>query len=134
MSHLIDSALIKSFNDAAFGLPFSSENRPYDPQPGTAWAEVFVVHSQPSINTMGQGGQDLIQGFLQVNLNYPVGDGSGAAKQKATEIRNHFKAGSKHSYTTRDVFIANAGRGISRNIDSWYQVIVTINWYCRLTR
>ena len=60
MSHLIDSALLSSFDAGSFGLPIASENRPYDPQPGTAWAQLFVVHAQPSIATMGSGGQDEI--------------------------------------------------------------------------
>jgi hypothetical protein len=134
MSHLIDSALVKAFDDGAFGLPFSSENREYDPVPGTAWAQLFIVPNQPSINTMGSDGQDLIEGFMQINLNYPVGDGDGTAKQKATAIRDYFKAGTKFTYSTVDVFIASAGRGIAQNIDSWYRVVVTINWYSRLTR
>ena len=134
MSHLIDSALLSSFDAGSFGLPIASENRPYDPQPGTAWAQLFVVHAQPSIATMGSGGQDEITGFLQVNLNYPEGSGGGAAKQKATAIRDYFTAGTKHSYGGVDVYIANAGRSASFNIDSWYRLVVTINWYTRLTR
>lgn len=134
MTDKIDSALYQAFDSGAFGLSVADENRDYTPIPGSAWAQLFVVHSQPSANTLGLGGQDLITGFLQINLNYPENTGAGAAKQKATTIRDYFYAGRVFTYSSQDVFITDSGRGISRNDDSWYQVIVTINWQARVTR
>ena len=134
MSHKIDSALIQGFIDGSFGLPMSGENVSYTPVVGTPWAQLFIVPNQPSVNTMGSGGDDLITGFLQVNLNYPVGDGDGIAKQKATTVRDYFHAGRVFTYSGVDVFITNSGRGVARNIDSWYQVLLTINWQSRIER
>ena len=134
MTDKIDSALIQAFTDGAFGLPAAYENKEHDPDPCVAWCELFIAPNQPSVNTMGDGGQDLITGFLQINLNYPVGTGAGDAKKKATEIRDYFYAGRVFTYVSQDVFITNAGRGIARNIDSYYQVITTINWQARVQR
>lgn len=134
MSHKIDAALIQAFTDGAFGLSAAYENKKFNPVPDTAWCRLFIVPNQPVVNTMGDGGEDLITGFLQVNLNYPVGTGAGDAKQKATEIRNYFHAGRVFTYAGQDVFITNAGRGIARNIDSYYQVVITINWQARVQR
>jgi hypothetical protein len=134
MSHKIDAALVQAFTDGAFGLSVAYENKKFEPVPGTPWSQLFIAPNQPFVNTMGDGGEDLITGFLQVNLNYPVGTGAGDAKQKATEIRDYFSAGTVFTYNGQDVFITNAGRGIARNIDSYYQVVITINWQARVQR
>ena len=134
MTDKIDSALIQAFDDAGFGLPFAVENESYTPVTGTPYAQLFILPNQPTVSTMGDSGQDLITGLMQVNLNYPVGDGSGLAKQKATAIRNVFKAGYRPSYDGQEVFITSSGRGIARNQDSWYQVVVNIIWEARVTR
>lgn len=134
MSHLIDSALQTAFTDGAFGLSAAYENKEFTPVPGTPWAELFIIPNQPTVNTLGDGGQDLIEGVFQINLNYPVGGGAGTAKQKATEIRDYFYAGRVFTYSAQDVSIISAGRGISRNVDSWYKVITTIFWQSRVTR
>lgn len=134
MTHLIDSALIQSFEAGTFGLPIASENRKYDPSPNTPWAELFVVPNIPSVDTLGDGGADIVTGFMQVNLNFPAEKGAGEAKQKATDIRNHFKAGTRITYNDQQVEIINAGRGLARNVNSWYQVIVTIQWRAWVNR
>lgn len=134
MSHKIDTALITAFDDASFGLDYAVENRAFDRVPGTAHAEIYILHAQPFPVTLGDGGEDLIAGTMQVNLNYPVGEGAGAANQKATEIRDVFKAGYRPSYSGQEVFIVSTGRGPSRNIDSYYQVIVNINFEARVIR
>jgi len=134
MTHKIDSALKAAFTAGSFGLSVAHENLEFTPVAGTAWAQIFMMPNQPSIHTLGDNGQDLIDGVMQVNLNYPVGGGAGTAKQKATAIRDYFYAGRIFTYSSQDVFITSSGRGISRNVDSWYQVIVNIIWQARVTR
>ncbi len=135
MSHLIDSALLQAFSDGAFGLPIASENKQYDPIAGTAYAELFIVPNPSDVLTMGDGGQDLFTGFMQVDLRYPLDTGTGTAKQKATDIQNAFKAGSRFTYSGQEVFITGSGRnGSGRREDGWYRITLTINWEARVTR
>ncbi len=134
MTHKIDAALHNAFTDGAFGLSAAYENKEFEPVPGTPWAELFIIPNQPIVNTLGDGGQDLITGIFQINLNYPVGGGAGEAKQKATAVRDYFYAGRVFTYLAQDVHIISAGRGISRNVDSWYKVTTTIFWQARVTR
>jgi len=134
MTHKIDSALIQAFESGGFGLAYTVENQSEDPPTGTPYAQLFILPNQPTVSTMGDSGQDLITGLMQVNLNYPIGDGAGEAKQKATEIREVFKAGYRPTYDGQEVFITSSGRGIARNQDSWFQVIVNIIWEARVTR
>lgn len=134
MSHLIDSALLQGFTSGTFGLPWASENRAYAPAAGTAWAEVFILPNQPSVASLGGGGLDAHDGIMQINLNYPAGDGAAAAKQKATTIRAYFYAGRIVSYGGQDVEIVSCGRGPGRNVDSWFRVPVTVQWRAWTTR
>lgn len=129
MTHLIDGALIDAFGDGAFGLNFASENRAFTPTAGTEWAELYVIPNQPEVASLGEDGQDIHTGLLQINLNYPAGAGAGAAKAKATAIRDYFYAGRAFAYSGQSVEIVSAGRSaVGRNVDSWYQLIVTISW------
>jgi hypothetical protein len=126
MSHLIDSALIQAYTDGAFGLAWASENRDYEPTAGTAWAEIYMLPNQPSVASLGDDGLDIHDGVMQINLNYPAGQGAGGANQKATAIRNYFYAGRSFAYSGQSVEIVSCGRGPGRVIDSWYRVPVTL--------
>jgi len=134
MTYKIDTALQQAFMDGAFGLPIAYENRDYNPLPGTPYAALYVIPNQPSVNTLGDGGQDLITGIMQVDLNYPVGSGTGVAKQMATTIRDYFKAGTVFTFSGQDVFIVSSGRGIGGDVDSFYRLSNTIFWQARVTR
>ena len=134
MTHKIDSALIQAFVDGAFSLAYTTENRAYEPTAGTPWAELYIIQNQPSVSSLGQDGYDSTDGFLQINLNYPQGEGSGTAKQKATAIRDYFLAGTRFTYSGQEVVIFSCGRGPSRNVDSWYQIPVTVYWRAWVAR
>ena len=129
MSDKIDSALIQAFTDGAFGLSWASENRAFTPTAGTAWAELFVIPNQPSVASLGDDGYDLHDGILQINLNYPADTGAGAAKAKATAIRDYFYAGRSVLYSGQYVEVVSCGRDrAGRSVDSWYQIVVTVFW------
>ena len=135
MSEKIDSALVQAFVAGSFSLSVAYENDGFNPVTGTPYAELFVLHNQPSVNTLGDGGQDLIDGIMQININYPLDDGSGNAKVKATAIRDFFVAGSRFTFSGQEVFITSAGRnGSGRREGNWYQIIITIQWEARVTR
>jgi len=134
MTYKIDSALIQAFVDGGFSLAYTTENVAYEPTAGTPWAELYIIQNQPSVGSLGPGGYDDTDGFMQINLNYPQGVGAGAAKQKATDIRDYFLAGTRFTYSGQELVIFSCGRGPARNVDSWYQIPITVFWRSWVSR
>lgn len=131
----IEAALRQAFSSGGFALPVAQENVVYKPQAGTAWAELFIIPNRPAAVTLGDSGQDEYTGIMQVNLNYPLGEGSGLAAQKADEICAVFKGGAAFTYDSQTVHIRNSGKDrVAQNINGFYQTTLTITWYARYTR
>ncbi len=135
MSHLIDSALVQAFENGSFGLPVAHENKHFEPAADIAYAELFIVPNPSEVLTLGDGGQDVFTGFMQIDLRYPLDEGSGPAKQKATDIQGVFKTGARFTYSGQEVFVTGSGRnGTGRREDGWYRTTITVNWEARVTR
>jgi hypothetical protein len=130
----ISGALITAFEGGDFGLPTAHENIDYDPTPGTAWAEVFIIPNQPTVGTLGAAGEDNHTGLMQIDLNYPPDSGSKAAIDKADEIRALFKAGSRFSYSGQLITVLSCGRSRGVKAGGWFRVSMTINWYAFTAR
>lgn len=130
----IKSALIQSWIDGGFLLPTGYENRVYEPVAGEEWAQVFIVHAQPENLDTGTLGQDKHNGFMQVNLNYPLNEGDGTPLAKASAIAAYYRAGRVFSYGGQDVTIQSAGITQGVNSSGWFQIILTVYWYSYVTR
>ena len=98
------------------------------------WAEVFFMPNDPSVETLGAEGQDLTDGIVQINLNYPVGTGGAAARSDFENIRASFPAGARPAYNGQEAVILSCGRSPGRVVDGWYRVSITISWYALIPR
>lgn len=132
----VRSALAQAFISGAF---FSStaiawENVAFTPPNGSPWARFFFVPSQPAVVTLGTNGADEITGFVQVDLNYPLGTGDGAAQAKYDAMCAVFKAGARFAHGGETVIIRSCGRSQGREIDNTYRVSVTIYFYSQVNR
>lgn len=129
----IRSALYAEY-EANSPLPTSVSNVKYEPAGDTPWARLSFIPNQPSVASLGAGGKDEIDGFVQIDLNFPMGSGSLAAETKADFYRTLFPAGARFSYNGQEVLVTSCGISSGRIIDSWYRVSVTIAWYAQLQR
>lgn len=130
----IEKALISYLESLPLGLPLYYENDRRKPPNQGNYALVNVVHQQPSVATLGEGGEDNHEGFLQILLKYPMGEGAGEAKQKAQDIAGFFTAGVKAEYLTQSVTIRTCGIQPSFESSSRYTLPITITWYARTIR
>ena len=131
----IETALRTAYRAGGFFADENTafENQAFEPTPGTPWAQLFLVPSQPSAASLGDSGLDEHTGFLQIDLNYPINEGTGAINIKADEIRAHFKAGARFvddefSQDPQSVLIRSCGRSNGRNVNGWYRVSITVFW------
>lgn len=130
----IKATLVNAYVTGGFGMPTAYENKHFTPDNDSAWAAVSIVPNQPSVATLGDDGTDNHDGFLQIDLNYPLNGGDGAVLAKADEIRAYFKAGARFRYGGQTVVITSCGRSHGREVRGMYQMILTINWYARTAR
>ena len=136
MIDLVEKALIQAIIDSEF-LPEEDiyfENRDFDPKGKAMWGKLSFVPSEPFVDELGECGTDRLVGFMQFDLNVPTGDGTGAIKKKAREIRQVFTAGKYFESSGQQVTISSCGISAGRYVESYYRLILTINFYAFIPR
>lgn len=132
----VRSALLKMLTDSAI-LPVGKvafENVAFTPPSAQPWFSVFYIPSEPQVATLGAGGEDRVEGFLQIDLNYPTGTGEAALNAKYDELQSCFTAGARALYQGQEVVIVSCGRSGGRNVDSCFRVSVTVRFYANVNR
>jgi hypothetical protein len=71
---------------------------------------------------------------MQIDLNYPLDSGTATILAKADEIAADFKAGQSFTYNSNTVIIRSCGASVGRELNGWYNVMLTIQFYSRVSR
>lgn len=132
----VNSALVKAFTDGNF---FASgkvgyENAGFVPPTDSPWAQVFFVPTSRYVATLGRHGQDRLDGFLQIDLNYPLNSGTAWIGAKAVAIGNVFTVGARFIYEGQEVIVSSCGRSQGRVVNNFYRVSITVMFYAHITR
>lgn len=139
----IRNALIKSWLDGSFGLQKALPGKDFTPVTGTPWAKLDVVPAQPSVDTLGDNGQDVHEGFFQVTLNYPLDSGDSPALRKADEMAARYKAGARFyapnvqsdpDWVELCVLIRSCGVSQPSSSDGWQRTVITIYYSAWVSR
>lgn len=119
----IPAALIAHYRAGAF---FTDALTAYQnaaftkPGPGVAWAAIFDLPA--TTDALSLSHSDEMSGVFQIDLNYPLNGGAGAAQAKAEAIRTRFKRGTVVSgVELGSVSVVSVGP-----VDGWYRVVVSI--------
>lgn len=104
------------------------------PTEGVPYQEVFLLAARPArLETAGKLRRE--QGYLQINLKYPLGVGSGAAEARANLIRDTFKDAT--SFTAAGVTTHIDGEAEiapARNEPDRYVTPVKVYFYANVQR
>lgn len=132
----IESALRKAWRDGGFFADAQTayDNVAFEPSANTPWSRVTVIPSQPEVTSLGGSGYDEHNGYLQIDLFYPLNEGSGAVHAKSDAICALFKAGARFSYNGENVVIRSSGRNNGRNDGGWFKVTVTVFYLAHTAR
>lgn len=132
----VRSAIAQAFVSGAFfaNTAVSYENMTFTPPSSGPWAAFNFVPAGSGVFTLGPTGRDELTGFVQIDVNYPVGTGGKDAGDKADAIRNTFTAGKTLSYSGQVVTIKQCTRSHGRLVNNYYKVSVTIYFYAFLNR
>lgn len=88
---LIRSALEVALAAMTPSLALAYENATYSPVVGTPYGRVTMLLAQPANDEINSFHRE--EGFLQVDLNYPLSAGAAAATTRAELIRSTFYRG-----------------------------------------
>lgn len=110
------------------------ENSRFNEESKEFWAAVFYRPNIPNGVTVGQGGKDLLTGFLQIDFNGPTNRGEGAHLEWERKARLYFPAGRAFNYGGQSVLVNQAGMSQSRVIGSNFRKSLTVAFRAHLTR
>ena len=105
------------------------ENVEYKPVEGTPYQAVYFMPANPENPTMGDDYYRLI-GIFQINLFYPLRDGTGTAEARAELIRTTFKRGTSMTNGSLTVIVNKTPEIVPGVVDEDRWLIpVKIRWY-----
>ena len=107
------------FTDALTAYPNAAFTKP---APTVAWASVFNIPATTAALSLSDS--DEMPGVFQIDLNYPLNKGAGAAQTMAQQIRAHFKRGTRVS----GVEIGAVSYVPLGPVDGWYRGVVSVEY------
>lgn len=129
------AALVQGVVSCALAIDTAYPNVPFEkPAPNTPWAAVSVIPGPARVASLGDGGEDEHLGVLQIDLNYPLRQGEVAQNVKADVIASYFQAGRALVSGGTTVTVVSCAKSAAREVDGWYRVSMSINWYARARR
>ena len=95
MSSLVRSALVKAFMDlsTAEGWTYKiiTENSPQEPDKNNVWIGLTYLPDVPEVITLGDGGEDDLEGILQLDIYVPTGKGEKEALDITDKLRSYLQ-------------------------------------------
>ncbi len=133
---VVRAALFKAFLDAEIFDPskIAFENVAFTPPNKTPWCSLFFVPTQPTVGTLGPEGTDRLNGFVQIDLNYPLNSGTAEIEEKADYIEKLFTAGFRPAYSEQEVVVRSCGRSQGRIVNGFYKISMTVYFYADVKR
>lgn len=101
---LVRSALESALAAMSPALAIANENWPYTPVVGTPYQRVTVLLAQPANDEFGPMYRE--EGFMQVDLKYPLNTGPAAAETRAELIRATFTRGTTLTASGQKVHVS----------------------------
>lgn len=127
-------ALIEAIKNVPGMVPFGVMGTPWNPPTNVGFADVSVIQNPPSSYTLGDEGEDMVDGIAQVLLKYPINKGVLAPSRLGDSLRESFKAGRRIFYDGQEVIIKSSGLGRFDDMDGKLVNPFTIYWYALIRR
>lgn len=125
MSENIRRALESRLATMSPALSTAYENVSFTPVNGTPYQVVTLLPATPETEVLGCTRHREI-GIFQVQLHYPVGNGSATAQARAEAVRAHFLRGGIYSFSGTNVLISSTPRKAPAFVDA-DRYVVTIS-------
>lgn len=111
------------------------ENVSFDSKDKDIWYQFHYLPNRPEVATLGSGGQDIVTGIVQIDVNIKLGSGKTGLKTVETALRSAFTAGARFTYASASVTINSCGRtGGGMKIRNHLRFPISISFESRISR
>lgn len=105
------------------------ENVRFDPPTESAWWRTTFISVNSERGSFGSAGYSRIEGYMNIDLFYPAGVGSGIARRACDGILAHFKSGTRIVMSSGvEVSIRKALRVQTIQEPDWYHIQARVHW------
>jgi len=98
------------------------------------WVQPHHMPGPVTPVTCGYNGENNHSGILQIDICYPIGQGSGILLKQADEIAKHFQSGDKVSYDGQVVNVRSCSLSLPIESGGFRKQFLTIVYYARSVR
>lgn len=137
---LTENATISTTEGDVSGLPtidlanIAWENHNFDTQGKEFWASVFFRPNNPTARTIGPGGFDEVNGFLQIDINAPTNTGETAFISWGKKARLFFHGGRYFTHETHSVIVTSSGMSQGRLVENNFRQSLTVAFKSHVKR
>lgn len=125
----IRKVLEKAVKDYDNAFPTAYENVEFIPVKGKPYQQLFIIKSVVN-NEISRNFQ--YEGILQLNLVYPINDGSAAIETRANGIQSYFYRGNTFYDNVTSITITNTPNiEQGYRTDSYWIVPIVIKWFAQ---
>ena len=110
------------------------ENRNFSPGTFNLWASVFYAPNPSVGRTVGRGGIDEINGFLQIDFNAAPDTGEARFIEWENKGRIFFHTGRFFLSQGHSVIVTGSGMSQGRHVENYYRKSFTVNFKSYLKR
>lgn len=132
----IELALGKAIKDlnlpcpvGKFGIPLTDEEKG-----AGLWVQPHNMPASSLPVTCGYHGEDEHKGILQIDINFPIGQGSGKLLQMADQIRKNFQAGDTAEANGQVVKFVSCSLSPEMEFGGYQRRFLSVNYYARSVR
>lgn len=115
-------------------LPIAWPNRKFDPPNEAPWVGFHWVPVSKQAVTLGEGGEDELLGFVQLDINVPQNSGEELTEVFLSAMESFFVAGRPVVYDSQAATVTSSSRSSGRTVDPYFRTSITINFYARIIR
>lgn len=102
------------------------ENAKFTPPSGQPWVQARMIYAEPANEVLGCT-RHRERGILQVDVYYPVQNGSSSCQTQSDTIRARFARGTRLTHAGQSVLIDKTPSKATIGADgAWYRVAVSI--------
>jgi len=114
------------------GVSYTSKRGVYKPQARREFMEMTTFQASKAAFSLAD--TDDAVGFYQCILKYPADVGAIIVKQKAEQVLNLLKVGSKPTYAGQKINIISNNRDGGRVNGGFYEIVIRANYRAFVTR
>lgn len=110
------------------------ENKNFDTQGKETWCSVFYRPNPPISRTIGPGGFDEINGFIQIDFNVGTDSGEGDLLSWNQKARLFFHGGRYFQNAGHSVIVTSSSLGQSRLVENNFRQSLTVAFKSHVKR